>query len=307
MYFKRVFLSLGLLAISNLAFSQPTEIKIFHSKYDKHLSKNKVTELVKQMIPVEDYRKIAAQLIYNREMKPDHLLVFLFKKNFHSHLVNRIDVNEAMVPRKMQKNYKLTLDDYEQQPGISAAQAKCPDEDVAFIAFAPNDDDFEVGITKEVADHAEAHSLKTVRLLVEKATRENYLNYMACPKLKGNFYDGDANPDEITTYDGVLSHHDIETVLKNSFRFKVTNIWLACEAFNDPIKTSLINIAQSQKYAAGINDLLVGPSDRAAACAMKAAIDGNPMKAAFETCYKEFDVEADHWGFDGLGNDIFGT
>jgi hypothetical protein len=129
---------------------------------------------------------------------------------------------------------------------------------------------------------------------------------MSCPNLVGNFYDGDADTSEIVTVDGTLAATDFATALAGAFRFKVTNIWLACEAFNDPMLSSVLSGAQAQKYAAGINDLEVGPSDNAGACAMKAAIDGSPMKEAFMSCYNQFDNTDDQWGFDGKGSDSFG-
>ncbi len=172
--------------------------------------------------------------------------------------------------------------------------------------FAPNDDTLEQNITKGVAAHATAAGLKTKSLLITDATRTNYLNYMTCPNLEGNFYDGDANPNVIVTHDGTISASDISTVLASKFRLRVTNIWLACEAFNDPMKSAVITSAQTQVYAAGINDLLVGPSDNAAACAMKAAIDGQAMHEAFDACYKKDDKPSDHWGWGGNGSDFLG-
>jgi hypothetical protein len=68
---------------------------------------------------------------------------------------------------------------------------------------------------------------------------------------------------------------------------------------------AVIDYAQTKKYAAGINDLLIGPSDKAAACAMKAAIAGKPMQASFNTCYQQLDVPSDHWGYGGKGTDNF--
>jgi hypothetical protein len=128
---------------------------------------------------------------------------------------------------------------------------------------------------------------------------------MACPKVIGNFYDGDADPTVITTVDGTLSHTEFETTLLNKFGLKMTNIWLACQAFKNPMKGAVIDKAQSRKYAAGLNNLEVGPSDRAAACAMKDALDGKPLTSSFQACYEQYDTPDDHWGFDGHGTDNF--
>ena len=53
-------------------------------------------------------------------------------------------------------------------------------------------------------------------------------------------------------------------------------------------------MARFKKYAAGKNNLQVGPSDRAAACAMKAALDCQPTTASFQSCYAQFDNCADY-------------
>lgn len=284
-------------------------VVLLNSKYgnETNVPTEKIANIINQKVDISLYRAIKVQVIYNSAQQPDHLLVYLFSKKYHKVVMSRINIDrEFNAISGLVKHYSLTKEDIEQQPGGSVSQAKCPDESIEFIAFAPNDDDLEQQITKDVAQDAIAHHLKTVQLLKSDATRSNYLNYMTCPKLKGNFYDGDANPEEIVTVDGLITYQDIDSMLRNKFRFKVTNIWLACEAYNDPIKSSVLVTAQTQKYAAGINNLLVGPSDKAAACAMKAAVAGNPMKASFDDCYVRFDTPDDKWGWGGEGSDYFG-
>ncbi|MBX3710185.1 MAG: hypothetical protein KIT56_02650 [Gammaproteobacteria bacterium] len=289
------------------AIAEPT-ITFIHSKYsDSTVPTAKIARLVKENFDVNQFRQIKTQVIYNEQHQIDHVLVYLFSKKYHGFELVRMNLGKNFQVISVQEKYQLSKSDYAQQPGINIKEAKCPDPSIEFIAFAPNDDSLEQKITQDVANAAESHSLKTVRLFLNDATSKNYLNYMTCPKLKGNFYNGDADPEVITTVDGVIRYRDIEAVLYHQFRYKVTNIWLACMAYNDPIKTSVIDVAQSQKYAAGINDLLVGPSDRAAACAMKKAMDGKPMTASFNECYLKYDVSDDKWGFGGNGADIFGT
>lgn len=298
---------LFLLSFTTLTAYANAQYGIFPTKHPVHVSLERLVNMAKRYISLEAYRQVRFQVIVNDKNVPDHVLVYLFSKIYHGFKVYRINVDAEFNPTKLIKNYQLNTNDYNEQPGPSADEAQCPDDKIEFIAFAPNDNDLEVDITKDVAKSAQDHALQTVQLLIKEANRKNYLNYMACPKLKGNFYDGDADPYEITTNDGIISNKDINKLLRAKFRFKVTNIWLACQAFNDPIKSAVIDVAQSQKYAAGINNLRVGPSDRAAACTMKAAMNGAPMKAAFDDCYKKYDIEDDHWGFDGKGTDIFGT
>jgi hypothetical protein len=245
-------------------------------------------------------------VIYNEQgTQPDHLLVYLFENGFHKVNFAKVGLDANYGLTNVESNYRLNDADHSQQPG-NKNTATCPDTSIQMIAFAPNDDTLEQQVTVEVAAAATKAGLKTISLLKGDATRQAYMNYMACPNLIGNFYDGDANTGEMTTVDGTINSDDYSTTLKGAFRTKVINIWLACEAYNDPMLTAVKDTAASQKYAAGINDLEVGPSDKAAACAMEAAIGGQAVTAAFQACYKKLDKSADHWGFGGAGADFLG-
>jgi hypothetical protein len=249
---------------------------------------------------LQRYAEVRIRLVNSVGGVPDHAIVYLLAKKYHHFDIASIDLDKNQNALETHTNYQLQAQDL---PPVEKAQ--CPDKSIEFIAFAPNEDQFEQDITNDVAKAAIAQGLKTVHLVKDQATRQNYLNYMSCPNLKGNFYDGDANPTEFITADGVITADDINTVLGGAFRFHVTNIWLACQAFNDPILSAVISGAQAQKYAAGINNLEIGPSDQAAACAMKAAFKGQPLTASFQSCYEKYDVPSDHWGFDGKGSNYF--
>lgn len=285
-----------------------SSVEFFNSKENMlaALPKERIAKLVKDNIAIAAYRVVKVQAIYNSKHQLDYFLVYLFSRQYHKVEVEKISVDAGFNVLSLTKNYLLTDWDFDQQPGLQQ-NAKCPDTKIEFIAFAPNNDVLEQKVTKEVAAAAKAKNLNTISLLKKQATTQNYLNYMKCPQLKGNFYDGDANPTLITTVDGVISTKQFSKVLSGQFKYKVTNIWLACEAFNDPIKTAVKDTDQSQKYAAGINDLEVGPSDQAAACAMEAALNGQPMTAAFKDCYDKLDIPDDKWGFEGEGSDVFGS
>ena len=270
------------------------------------LSAKLVQDLVFANVDTAKYRAVNAQVMYDQAQHPSHLLVFLHAKKTHRVDVARIALNTQLKQTQVEMNYVLSTHDFAEQPGLAVRAAKCPDDKIQFISFAPNDDEFEQRISHSVAQNAKQHGLRVAEYYGLDATRENYLNAMSCPLLKGNFYDGDANPYLITTADGVLYAGDIATVLNKKFRYKVVNIWLACSAYNEPLKSTLLVSTQTQKYAAGISDLDVGPSDRTAACAMAAALDGQPMTAAFQKCYDQYDDIWDEWGFDGAGTDYFG-
>jgi hypothetical protein len=268
------------------------------------LNQGQVMQMVRDNFEVEQYREVRVQPIYASGTL-DHFLVYLFKKGKHRVDFASLHTNSQLDTLQVERDYALHSEDFEQQPGKSAHDAVCPDTSIQFISFAPNNDSTELGSAKAVAKAANAANLKTIELYTTKATRDNYINYMACPNLLGNFYDGDANPSLITTVDGVVNASDFSTTLKGKWNYKVTNIWLACEAYNDPMLSAVQKDAQARKYAAGENDLDVGPSDAAGACAMEAAIAGKPMTAAFQTCYKQYDNTEDQWGFGGDGSDNF--
>ncbi len=306
---KTAFSAIALTSAIATSAMASTPITMFTTSHGNSAAPiDKIAQLVKDNVYTNDYRAIKTQVIHNKSHAPSYVLMYLFSKKFHKVEVARININDKyQAIGNIQHNYQMTAQDMSQQPHLN--KAACPDPTVQFIAFAPNAMQLEQDITKDVADHAEAAGLKTVRLLVEDATSQNYINYMSCPKVIGNFYDGDANPQIITTHDGVVSHTDFETTLKGAFRQHVTNFWLACEAFNDPMKSAVIDSAGAQKYAAGINDLLIGPSDRAAQCAMEGSIAGENITHAFNRCVKLDDDPAtsqDQWGFGGTNDEVFG-
>ena len=138
----------------------------------------------------------------------------------------------------------------------------------------------------------------------QDATRAAYLNYLVCPKLRGNFYDGDADKKSFETFDGLLTYTDFKTLLKNQFNFAVTQIWVACEAFNDPMLSAMINGAQAKKYAAGKDSLDVARRS-SRGLRMEAALNGLPMTESFWSCVQKNDNKQDQWGFGGNGNDSF--
>ena len=272
---------------------------------DAKLSNTQLSNRLNALFGAEDFREIRARVIYNNA-KPDHVLAYLFSKKFHHFEYASIKIDANANLDEVTRNYKLQNLDLNQPLSNRMDTPTCPDPTVQFISACPNDDDFEIGIANDVANAAKAKGLNTVVLLKKDLTSKNYLNYMSCPNLIGNFYDGDANTDVLATYDGEISANQFTTLLAGQFRNKVTNIWLACQAYNDPMLTAVRDTDQSQKYAAGINDLLVGPSDDAAACTMKAGLEGKPLTQSFEECKKKFDTDEDQWGFGGNGSDFLG-
>ena len=258
--------------------------------------KQRISALIEKNVAVNDYRKVTYKAYYSTAGNLDRLVVNLFIKGQHRFEKIALVMHGSEVAYVIKPYLAASI-----QP-VKKESFACPDQSVQFIAFAPNDDEFELAITETVALAAEEKGLKTIRLYKQQATRRNYLNYMLCPHVEGNFYDGDAWPQSITTYDDDVTYQDINTYLNQKFNYKMVNIWLACEAYNDPMKSAMLVSAQSQKYAAGVNDLLIGPSDKAAACAMIEALNGSDLSTAFKTCYNKLDVKEDQWGFGGDGS-----
>lgn len=302
---KTSLLLLSLLAMSTVPGRAATPITILKTRNPSNqVVDSEVVQAVRSRIDTAKYREIKVQLIHDSSGQNSHYLVYLHSKQFHRVDFARIPFGSNSRTAAIQENYRLQEIDFKDQIGVEATHAACPDNDVRFIAFAPNNIQLEQDVTVDVADAAAAR-MKTVRLLKAQATHDAYLNYMSCPNIQGNFYDGDANPQVITTVDGVIRYDEINTLLAGKFHHLTTSIWLACEAYNNPMLAAVVDAAQAKKYAAGINNLAVGPSDKAAACAMKKAIAGQPMHASFNTCYAQLDVSTDKWGFGGNGSDNF--
>jgi hypothetical protein len=289
---------LVLVLFSLSAFARP-EVQLLDHR--NPTLENTLTEFLNTRIDLDLYREIKVRVYYSSEKAPDHAVVFLQSRVYHRLELARVEFNSSGEATRLIKDYHLQDGD---RPQLFWPLS-CPDWSVEMLVFAPNNDAFEQSIATEVASYARQRGFKTVFLAKDQATRAQFLNYLSCPNLKGSFYDGDSNPQEVVTYDGVASYQDFQS-LHGALRHRVTNIWVACEASLDPMLSVMVHDAGSQKYAAGIDDLLVGPSDKAAACAMKAALDGQAMTAAFQSCVGTYDTSQDKWGFSGLGADYFG-
>jgi hypothetical protein len=242
-----------------------------------------ILRVVRSQLNPDQFREVRAQLIRNKIGNPHHILVYLARIGYHQMKIVSLAVDPQFHFLGSNPNYKLQYGDIAQQPGRGIdTPAVCPDAAIQFVSFAPNDVSLEQEVASETGAFAAAHGYKTLMLLKENATRQNYLDVMSCPNLKGNFYDGDSNPTDFIVYDGIIEADELVQYLKAAMKFQVTNIWLACQAFNDPLKSVMIDIVQAQKFAAGINNLLVGPSDQTAMCAMKAALIRLPMTQAIK-------------------------
>jgi hypothetical protein len=174
---------------------------------------------------------------------------------------------------------------------------ECPDTSTEVVVFAPNVNIIEVNASMYVYNASVSMGYATTLLLQSNATRNAFLNYSRCPNLKALFYDGDADSDAILTVDGLVYFTDIALL---DWKYQVVSYWLACEAYNDPMLQSVTN-AKPRRWAAGVNDLLIGPSDTAAAVAMKSALAGEHLDQSFLAAVASYDTSSDIWGFGGFG------
>lgn len=283
-------------------------IHLLDTKYgNSHVPSDVVNKIIEEIFDVASYRMVRVQVIHHDVEQPSHLLVRLFSKETRSYTFARVDIDHDYNPQSVSHDYHLTALDHSSQPNIKISTHFAPEDlnSIQFLSICPNKDYRENNFANEVAAAAQNHGYITKTLLDSAATTEAILQYLQAPNLVGCFYDGDANPHEIVTFDGALTPQNVSTHLSGKL-VKVTGIWLACEAFNDPMLSAMTKVAQSQVYAAGINKLQVGPSDRTAVCAMKAALAGKPMKASFEACRQANDNKVDKWGYYQGGCDYLG-
>lgn len=277
------------LTLSSLAFA---EIEVLPSRAVSRLDTTQAVNQLRRVISPADFRAVKLQPV------GDHSLVYLVSKTSH-----RRELAHLSADGRLTRRYRPTAADRAAQSDLSGV--KCPDDSVELVSMVPTRDKYEIAFAKDVAKYARAKGLKTVELYGKDATRVRYMSYLRCPKLRGNFYDGDSDEKTFDAADGMITSEEIATVLKGQWNYAVTNIWVACDAYNDPMLSSVTKAAQAKKYAAGKNDLDIGPADKAAVCGMKAALDGKPMTESFAACVKAHDNARDQWGFGGDGGDVF--
>ena len=263
--------------------------------------KAKVLTFLNNHFDATPYREVQVQAFKN----PDYYVLYLFAEGYHTIELAKLTLTSAGTG-ELQTNYEFSANELET---LSRKKTRspyaCPDPSAQFIVFAPNPQPVEQNAAAEVISAANASGLKTVALLKGDATHDQFLNYLKCPNLRGSFYDGDANKQIIKTADGAISYVEIQRELANQFQYQSSHVWVACEAFLDPFKSTLLVNAGAKKYAAGINKLIVGPSDKTAVCALKGAFASQLMTAAFKECYNKLDDKRDQWGFEGAGSDYF--
>jgi hypothetical protein len=267
------------------------------------MSDQAVIKLVQDTVSVNELKtanRIRAQVVSLHKGVVDSLLVYL---TFGSEVKSEIiEVDKAAAIRKQLSDFGVTS--ATEKDLAQTTTVFCPDESVQFISVSQSNLSWDQKSAIVVADSAEKTGLKTVRLLKEQATRQNYLNYLSCPGLVVDFYDGDANSNALETYDGTITAADISIILKNAFHRNVVHVWVACRAFNDPMLSAMVNDAEAQKFVAGQVDLIAGYADRTGVCVMQSALSGKSITNSVSLCHEQQDLHwHNRWGVAGNGSD----
>jgi hypothetical protein len=236
-----------------------------------------MTQMIHADLSFIEYNRYGDLYYVNLSFPGGHRLI----KTFSDSLGNTIDTEKAILDLDLKTNWY-----------------QCPNTSTEVIVFAPNNNSIEINASMEVYNTSVILGYSTVLLLQANATRAAFLNYSRCPRLKALFYDGDADSQAILTVDGLVYYTDIGLL---DWGYQVISYWLACEAYNHPMLESITR-ARPRRWAAGINDLLVGPSDTAAASAMTSALKGAHLDQSFLAALAKYDDPSDRWGFGGFGD-----
>jgi len=306
-FFKKIAL-LAALSFSASAFADEIPITLLsNAKHTYSVPINKIVDIVKQTIPMtpsSGYASAKVQVIYDNNHHPDYLLVYLLSAKTYQFSVTKIKINDKYQMISVTPSYHLQKNDFAQQPIARRARSACPDESVEFVAATPVSD---YPTAKDAVDHvseaAKAKGYSTVVLYDDDASIESYSNWLSCPKLKGFFNVGHGNSDGILLSDGVLSHDFFTNDIPKQLSEKTVVVFNSCEVDNDPLKSSVVEDADAQKYAGGVTELEIGPSESASKCFWDAAFKKQPLTAALTNCNQKYDSD-DTFGIDGHGADV---
>jgi len=247
--------------------------------------------------------QVKVQIIYNDNQTPKYLLAYLLSNQTRSFKIVKIDVNKDYIVQNVDFNYHLNTFDDSQQPHVSKDNLKCPDASYRFLIINP------VGFIDASANkvmtlvHNDAVGMgyKTKTLLNLAATTKAIENWLSCPALRGVFYVGYGDKHGIITIDSGLSYKDIASSGLN-FNHQTTVFFDASEVFRDPLKSTMIDTAESQKYIGEITDKKMYIGDQVSACFWGYTVLQYSMTKSLHTCNKKYDP-LDTFGIGGNGSD----
>lgn len=247
--------------------------------------------------------KARVQVIYQQN-KPDYLLVYMLSAKNYSLTITKINLDKSLKVVSVTPNYHLQKDDLQQQPGINKTDYPCPNEAISFVSGTPADD---IPTAKEVIENvtrqAAVNGYNSQQLLGTEATIKNYISVLNCPNLKAFFNVGHGNDSGILLWDGFLSSQVFQGELKAKLAGRAVVLFNSCEVMNDPLKSTIIEDANAQKYVGGVTTLWIGPSERASQCFWDEAFKYQEMTPVLKYCNQKHDPE-DVFGIDGHGADV---
>ncbi|MBV8802915.1 MAG: hypothetical protein JO131_08155 [Gammaproteobacteria bacterium] len=304
---KKAYLTLSVVSsifLTSAAFANEIPVNLMGSATAMNSAPiNIILDIVKQNIDLSSSSgnaKASVQVIYKNK-KPDYLLVYLFSAKNYSFTVTKIQLNENYQVQSIISNYQLQTEDDANQPTITAPV--CPDNSIEFVSSTPADTITTAKAAVEnVYNDALAHHYKAVKLLGAEATVASYQNWFACPNLKGFFNIGHGDKNEIVLADGYLKAKFFAGVEHGKLKEKAVVLFNSCQVDNPPLKPSIVESSDAQKYAGGVTNLLIGPSESASQCFWAKAFNDEGMTKAIEVCNQQYDP-SDQFGISGHGSD----
>lgn len=288
------------LLFSSATFAQTAISVMPNAKLSPALS-SEIANIVKKNVDLSgDIQKAKVQVIY-KDNKPSYLLVYLLSSKNYSLTITKIELNAKFKSTSVIKNYRLQKQDLQQQPKKFSA---CPNEAVNFVSGTPADEiPTAKAVIEQVTTMATENGYTAAKMLGDEASVENYIGWLSCPNLKGFYNVGHGNDSGILLADGFLSHEVFKTELNAKLAARTVVLFNSCEVVNDPLKSSITEDANAQKYAGGITTLWIGPSEKASQCFWAEAFKHQEMSPALAYCAEKHDP-TDVWGIEGHGADV---
>lgn len=181
--------------------------------------------------------------------------------------------------------------------GMQAPQyPACPDPSVQFVAISAYPDLGNVKKAIETVYAAASKQYKSVEILGNTATAENYTAWLSCPNLKGFYSIGHGDNTEIFVANGESIPYIIFHDKQFTYKYLDSHTILAfnsCDVFNNPFGTEMGfgNAYTVTDYAinpgplpavflGGYLELLIGASENTSSCFIVQGLSGKKMDYA---------------------------
>ncbi len=154
----------------------------------KNLDKQKINAIIQKNFNLEadesPYSKVALDVRYNDEGKPDYLLVDLLDKKILKYETVRINLHSNYQVDNIVRNYIMTEND-EVKKSETEYKEECPDETMD-IVFYLTDTNFTTSVEaiKDVRAKADQAGYKYVEYYDNQVTEAMFKNWVSCKNLK---------------------------------------------------------------------------------------------------------------------------